>query len=205
MWSAIVMVPVRQLIRIGVTVIEEFTLLTDNAARVLIGLPLVDTRGVVAQQLLVYFHRGVDVRALRNRIHTLIVDPTVAVRGHFPASIHHGHSRFGIALQSHSTSKHGARLLLACEETMQSPESRPGAVVVKTLHVGVPLSRVLPHPNDFGEQVFGGLISVEQTVLGALLVVDHKLQSHLGAIGPFGIRRMLPVASNIARSIGGII
>lgn len=78
MWSAIVMVPVRQLIRIGVTVIEEFTLLTDNAARVLIGLPLVDTRGVVAQQLLVYFHRGVDVRALRNRIHTLIVDPTVA-------------------------------------------------------------------------------------------------------------------------------
>jgi hypothetical protein len=77
----VVEVPVGQLIRVRVAVVQKPPLLTDELARAVVGLSLVDARGVVAQQLLVHAHSRVDVRSLRDGVHVLVVDPAVPERG----------------------------------------------------------------------------------------------------------------------------
>ena len=74
-----VMIPVGEFVRIGVTIIQEASLLTHQGSSLHIGFTLVDTNGPLAKEGLVYSYSLSDVLGLLLRAHILIVNPAVSI------------------------------------------------------------------------------------------------------------------------------
>ena len=53
--------------------------------------------------------------------------------------------------------------------------------------------------NDIGEKLFGTRIAVQDVILGAFFVIQHKLHRDTRLVWPLRVRRFSRVAAQIAR------
>ena len=86
---------------------------------------------------------------------------------------------------------------------MQSPEPSSAAVVIQTFHVGTALIGIRRRAGNFRQQLFGFRVSVEQTVLSTLFVIENKVERYLGTVGPQGLGRGRSISDNVAYVAGG--
>mmetsp|Transcript_35738 Transcript_35738/g.76338 ORF Transcript_35738/g.76338 Transcript_35738/m.76338 type:complete len:264 (-) Transcript_35738:397-1188(-) len=94
--------PVREVVRVGVRIVQESALLHHELSGVDVGLPLVHAHGADAHQVLMYPHRPTDVFPLHVLLHVLVVPPSVPVRRHLPSRLDHGRGGGGVAFERHA-------------------------------------------------------------------------------------------------------
>lgn len=110
--------------------------------------------------------------------------------------------RFGVAGQRAGHAEDGQRQFALIEHPQHAPQPGARAVLVERLHAHVSVREGL-RANDFREERLGGLVTVEDVVLTALLVVEDELHRDVGAVGPLRMGRVSPVPHHVARIVIG--
>jgi hypothetical protein len=88
----------------------------------------------------------------------------------------------------------------ACgEEAVQSPETCTAAILIDRFHIHVTHARVWLGSDDLREEALRRCIPVEDAILSALFIVDHKLYGQTDLTGPLGIRWKGAIADQITR------
>mmetsp|Transcript_25762 Transcript_25762/g.74534 ORF Transcript_25762/g.74534 Transcript_25762/m.74534 type:complete len:263 (-) Transcript_25762:170-958(-) len=195
--------PVWEVIIICVAIIQKSSLLHYQLARMNVGLALIHAHGTAAEEILVDLNGPGNVLPLHIGRHILIVPPPVPVGGHLPAGLYHGFGGGAVPLQRHSDSIHRAGHLLPLEEIVQSPEPGAAAIIVQRFQVGVPLVGICRRAGDFRQKFLGFIVAMEKAVLSTLFVIQHEVESYLGAVGPQWLGRRRSVPDHVARVAGG--
>ena len=85
---------------------------------------------------------------------------------------------------------------------MEAPEPGTGTILVQRFHIHVPLALVRGRTDDFAQTKLRLRITIQDTFLRALFIVDHKLNSNARAAWPLGVGRHSPVSHEVARVRG---
>jgi hypothetical protein len=127
-----------------------------------------------------------------------VFDPAPAVAAHVEARLADGLGRGRIALEGERAAKDGEGQAALLEQAHQPPEADAAAVLEHRLGRQVAAFHALVQAVRFGEAALGVALAVLDRRLRALLVVDDEVDGQPGAVGPSGIRRVRPVADQVA-------
>ena len=131
--------------------------------------------------------------------HVLVLDPFQAMAGDVPAGLLHGGDHVRVSLQRHGDAEHGHRQIALGEHPPQPPEAGARAIFEHRFDIGMALAGPGLRAQYVGQERFRRAIAVENIVLAAFLEIHHELDRDPRFAGPFGIGRVAPVASEVAR------
>src|SRR5262245_23099296 len=194
--------PVRQIIRVGIGVVEKAAMLDDQPARVGTIPAGVPPDRPLAGELLDGADRERDVFALRVLIHRLVAEPAPAVTRDLVATRNHRGHRFGVALHRHGDAEYGHRQPASFEQAQQSPHARTTPILVERLHAHVAFACIRLGSDDLAQERLRRRITVEYGTLRALFVIEHDLQREPRTAGPARIGRIRSVADEISWIVG---
>mmetsp|Transcript_28757 Transcript_28757/g.77869 ORF Transcript_28757/g.77869 Transcript_28757/m.77869 type:complete len:295 (+) Transcript_28757:2428-3312(+) len=192
--------PVRKIIVVGVGIVQESSFLDGQSPRVDAGLSLIQSHRPLSEECLVDLDRPFDVFPFDIFFHVLVVPPAVSVAGNFPLFLLlDGTNDLHVAFQSHAGSPNSNRNLSAGKQSMQSPESGPGTILVHTFDIQVALVGVwLGIRSIVRQEAFTGLVSVQETHLATFFVIDDKIQGNFCRLWPMGMDWMRSVPNDIS-------
>ena len=194
---AIMLVPVGQVVRIGVGNVVETASFRHEIDRVdgtAAGIPA--TRPLAGHERVQADGLG-DGRALVVRRHVLVLDPFEAVRGDFPTGFDHRRDLGGRALQGGGDAIDRDRHVLFRQQPVQAPEAGARAVFVDGFHVPVALAWPLRGADDFRQEGFRCRVAMQHAVLAAFLVVQDELYGDARFARPLCGRRGLSVSVHV--------
>ena len=190
--------PIGQIVRVGIGIVEKAPVLDHQSTGVGAVAPGVPTRRRGAGQLGQDRDRFGHVRAFSVFVHLLITDPAQAMRRDLVTQIEVCRHRLGVPLQRARDPEYRQRQIALLEDTQHAPKSRARAVFEEALHAHV-AHRKCGCADDLREEGFGRRISVENTILGAFLMIEDELQRDPRPVGPARMRRTAAVAAQVAR------
>jgi hypothetical protein len=135
-----------------------------------------------------------DLALLRD---LLIVDPAPAMAGDLVAELHERAREFGMPLDRHADAEHGQRQPALLKLAQNAPDARTRAVLIDRLHARVS-RRIGRDADDFGKELLGRGIAMQNAVLPAFFIVEDELNSHTRFAGPVSLNGMSAVADEIA-------
>src|SRR5258706_4707974 len=181
MSSAMHFGPVRQIIIVGVGIVEEATLLDDELPGVDAHFSAVPAEWSCTRGLLDGNDGALDRLALFVPGHFIVVAPAITVAGHFIAAALDllGHCR--VAFERHGRTEERNRYAGCIEDPEHAPDPRARAILVHGLDREVSL--VVHGKRQLIHAVID-LVAHGEGLLRSFLVIDHDLHGHLGAILP---------------------
>ena len=191
-------VPVGEVIRVGVRVVEEAALLGNQPVRVRTAAAEVPAQRSLARHLRMDLDCFREVRFLGCLVNRLVVDPAVTVTRNLPARFLHCGQDLRVTLQRHCDAEYGNGKTAFPEQPVQSPETGTRSVFIERLHIHVTLARVGRGTNYLREERLGCGVSMQHTVLCTLLVVNDELHGGARTVRPGRIGWLRAVATQIA-------
>ncbi|MNH60701.1 hypothetical protein D3C73_125920 [compost metagenome] len=194
----VVRFPIRQVIVVGVAVVEETTFFHDQATGVRASAAGVPAQWALAGDFGEDADRFEHVLALLRFVHVLIVDPAVAMAADLVAGIDHCADHVRVALGGHGHGEDGQRNVEFLEQFQNPPDPGAAAILVKRFHAHVTraLQRLSGH--HLGEEGFGLFIAVQNVALAAFFVIEYERQSDAGIARPVWVRRVTAVTDQVA-------
>ena len=199
--------PVRQIVVVGVRVVEKAALLDHETPRVgtePAGVPAERPGAGHARQAL---DRAPDVVTLDLLAHELVVDPLPAVAHDLVAGLDDRRRGLVVALERHRHREHADLDAVRGERAHEAPEADAASVFVHRLDLEVAHALERRQAHDFLQVGLGFPVPVQDRPLAAFLVVHDDLEGQARAAGPLRIRRLLPVSNQVTRiahSEGGV-
>src|SRR6185312_16337879 len=120
------------------------------------------------------------------------------VRGDLPAGLLHGRKLVGGAGERAGDAVAGNGHLRLGEQAVDPPETGARTVFVDRFHIPVPHALPGCRTRDFRQESLGGLVSVQDTVFAAFLVVDDELDRDMRAARPFRVGWIGSIAAHIS-------
>src|SRR3712207_2158621 len=131
-----------------------------------------------------------------------VVDPAPAVGGDLMPRFGEGAAGGGIELQGAACGVDRERQAALREEAQDAPDARARAVVELRFGDEVALADARLPARDLVQVGLAVRIAVQHAALGALLVVQHEGEGEARATGPARVRRVRPVAEEVADVLG---
>ena len=190
-------IPIGQIIGIAVGVIGKATFCRDQPCGVGRGAPLIPAQRALAGELCVQFDGPGDVLCFHGFGHVLIVDPAMAVAGHFPVGGQH--RLYGLRVQRHGLrhAEHGDRHSPVGKQAVQPPKAGAAAIFIEAFHRHRPGGMAL-RAHHFRQKGLGAFVAIEHAIFGAFLEIDDELQRYPRAARPAWVRGMSAIADQIA-------
>ena len=117
-----------------------------------------------------------------------------------PSRLHASRRRLrGLRASARRDAEHRDRQLVRTEQPPQPPEAGARAIFVHRLHVHVALAGPGHRAEHVGQECLRLLVAMQDRAFAAFLIVDHELHRDARAPGPAWIRRVAPIADQIAR------
>ena len=190
--------PERQVVTVVIAVVFKAAEIGHQTMRLRAVASGVPAQRPLAGELGQDLHTDSHVFALACFVQVLVADPAPAVAGNLVPEFLEGSAQLRVPLQRHADAKHRERQLAALKLAQDAPDAGARAVLVEALHAEV-ARRKRRRAGHFGEKLLGRSITMQHRVLGAFFVVQHKLQRDAGLRGPRCMRRVGPVADQVAR------
>ena len=143
-------------------------------------------------------NRARHVLALDCLIDLLIADPAQSVAGNFMSQLFECADCFGMTRNCHRNREDRERQLMAFEYPQHAPQTCPRTILIQRFHAHVTHRKSL-RPDDLGQKHLRGRITVQNAALPTLFEIQYELQRDTCAAGPLRMRRVSPVAGQIAR------
>ena len=161
MWFREFVVPVREIIRVGIGVIDETAFLGHQTVCDRATAAKIPAQRTLSGCRPVNFDRFFEMLAFGFLVDKLVVDPTITMAGNFPFRRPHRVDNFGIAPERHRNTEYCDRHFSFHEHVVESPESGTGAVLIYRLHVHMALILVRLSTDNFGQECFRCSITVQ--------------------------------------------
>jgi len=192
--------PVRQVVGVGVGVIDEAAMLDHQPPRVGLSRPVYQPSGDWPVSASMMAHRLLQMGTLGGLIHLLIADPAQAVAGDLMTKLQIGRYRLRMSLQCarHPEIVNGSARCSKARNTRHKPAR--DAIFEQRFHAQVAHREGLG-ADDLGEEDLRLRITVEHAALRAFLVVEHELQGDARLLRPARMRRSAAIADQVARII----
>src|SRR5258708_1812230 len=194
--------PIRQVIAVGIRVIEKAAVFRNKAPGILTGAPGVPPQRCGAGDTADRLDREADMATFGTFVYTVIIDPAPAMAGDLVAESGHGRHGLRIARHRHAHRKNRQRQLPLFEQAQQPPKAGSAAVLIERLHAHVACADEGLRTDDLRQECLRGRVAVQHAVLRALLIIEHELQRYAGPARPARMRRIAPVSDQIARIAG---
>ena len=194
--------PVRQVVVVGVGVVEKTAFLDHQAPGVqrrrVPAVPAVGTRPGGA---LDRGDRAPHLGALFGFVHVLEADPAPAMRADLVLGGANRRRGGGVAFEREGRTEHGDRDLALAEHPHQTPKAGAAAVFVDRFDDQVALAGTQRRARHFGEVHLRRRVALADRVLRALLVVHHDLHGQPRTARPLRIGRRRAVSHEVARVV----
>src|SRR5208282_6665873 len=135
-WSAELVVPIRQLVIVGITVVEESTLVDDQTPCVRAGGADVPPERTGSSKASDDLDGATDVLALDVDFDIVVIDPPPAVVHEVASGRRHRCRDWRVALQRHTDDVRGEWHAAVLQQSEQTP-CADGAVLVGRFHIEV--------------------------------------------------------------------
>src|SRR5262245_31305466 len=192
--------PVRQLVVVGIRVVEEAAFLYEEGSRVDAGtIPAVPAERPGPEGGLERCDGSLNVLTLGLARELGVLDPSPAVTAHVEPRLPDGVSRRPVAFEREGAREHSEGQLALLEQAQQTPEADPAPVLEHALGGEVAAPAGLPEAVRLGEPDLGGRLAIRHRRLRALLVVHDEVESEAGAIRPPGIGWVCAVTNEVPR------
>jgi len=196
---------VRQVVVIGVAVVEEAAMLGDQAPGVGRHAAGVPAHGAAAGQARDGLDAAGDVGALRVLVHLVVVDPAEGVAGHLMALVREGAGGGGVQLQRPAHAIDRQFQVALGKQAKDAPDPCPCAVVELAFHAAVARAQQRRPAGNLVQIGLAAGVAVEHGVLAPLLVVQHEGKGEPRPAGPFRVGRVGAVAQEVAREAGAVV
>ena len=133
----------------------------------------------------------------------LIIDPTPAMAADFVSRFHCRFRDDGIAFEGHGDGEKGDWYFIVLKQTHEAPHTHAAAVFVYRFHAH--MSHVLARlgADNFREERFGCLISMQNGVFTTLFIIDYELNRDPRIIWPLRVWGRRCIAGHVPRVGGG--
>jgi hypothetical protein len=133
--------------------------------------------------------------------HVLVLDPLEPVAGNLPACLLHRLNLVRRTRHRGGDAIDGERNAALCEHPPQPPEAGACAIFIDRLHVQVTLANPRLGSDDFGQEGLRCSVTMEDVVLAALFIVQHKLYSGMCTTRPLRVRNGPAIALHVTRIV----
>src|SRR3989449_2665412 len=189
--------PVRQVVVVGVSVVEEAAGFHHEPPRVGAEPSRVPAERTLARHVGEAVDGQPDVLALDGLAHELVIDPAPAVAHHLVAGFDDRAGGLGMALEGHRHREHADVDPAFREELQEAPEADAASVLVDRLDLEVPNPTERLAADDFLQERLCLGVAVEDRPLAALLVVHDDLEREPRAVRPLRAGRGPPITDQI--------
>src|SRR5713226_1050296 len=194
--------PVRQLVVVGIRVVEEAALFDEEAPRVHAGpVPAIPAHRPRADGLLHGLDGHLDVLALFVFGELVVLDPPPAVRTDVEPGFADGGGHRRVPLERQRAAEDGQRQPALPEEAQDAPEAHTAAVLEQAFGGEVTALDAVVGGPGLGQRGLGEAVVVD-VILGAFFVVDHEVHGDPRLARPARVGRIAAVADEVSR-IGG--
>src|SRR5947199_13117 len=154
--------PVREIVVVGVRVVQEPALLDDEATGVGTQPSGVPAERPAAGGFRQALDRQTDVLALLVLTDELVINEAPAVAHHLVARLDERRGRRAVALERHADGEHADLDIALGEEPQEPPEPHAGPVLVHRLHLHVAHALERLHADDFMEERLREVVTLEE-------------------------------------------
>mmetsp|Transcript_18300 Transcript_18300/g.34756 ORF Transcript_18300/g.34756 Transcript_18300/m.34756 type:complete len:331 (-) Transcript_18300:73-1065(-) len=201
---AILQRPVGQIIRIRVGIVLEAGF-DDQLTGVEVGFSLIKSYRTLAKDPFMDGNGPCNVFSFGFFVDVLIIHPSVAVTGDFPVLLFtECVTHDGVSFQCHAHGKDRDGHFAFGKETVEPPKARTGTVVIESFHVEMTFIVISLGSDDFTQQLFRLVISMQKATLSTFFVINDKVECDLGTLGPLELGRLTPVSNHITAAILGL-
>lgn len=193
--------PKRQIVAIVIGVVKQAPILDREPTCVRAVAARVPAQRPHARYALDCLHAETHVLGLLLGRHVLIVNPSPAMTGDFVAEFDERAREFGVPLNCHADTEHGERQATLFEFPQDAPNPGARAIFVDRLHAHV-AGWISSGAYDFGQELLGRGIAVQDAVLPAFFVIENKLHGHARTAWPVSLDRVPAVTDQVARISG---
>ena len=193
---------VRQVVVIGVALVEEAAMLGHQAPRVGADASGVPAHGPLAAEALDRLDAARDLGAFHRLGHRVVVDPAPGVGGDLMPRLGEGAGGGGVQLQRAADAIDRQPQIPLGEEAQHAPDAGPRAVVELAFHRAVALAQDGRAAGDLVQVELAAGIAVQHRVLAAFLVVQHEGEGDARAVRPARVGRGGAMAGEVAREEG---
>ena len=190
--------PERQIITVVIGAVQELALFshqTQGIWAIAAGIPAF---GMVTQQVRQHFHALAHMLALDFFGHVLVVNPAVAMASDLMTQAHEFLCQLGMTLQRHAHPKHGHGQATLLKLVQNPPDTGTRAVFVNGFHGQVTV-RVSGRTNNFGQELLGARVTVQDAILAAFLIIQDKLHRNARPIRPLCMGHVFTVTDQVTR------